>query len=322
MPDANQSLPDQPLSDEEILVKHIFRGSSFAVVRLEEITEIGNLKADAVSCYRPVNAQELWAVERIALCQQKMLRGERLESGLFTTALDYCLERDGRPIRLMHEKLAGDGDIEITRAQNRNFALGEGFRIMMKESNVWSILMRYQTNAERQYRRAVEDWERLSRMRPQMPNHPDLGAAPDVIDDIAPIEEINPSARPEPAAASPVQTQDAPPDTREGATPLAPAAACTSKTQEPTSRIHSSIAPQAGRLKIESPARPVQVNPPASPLRRSRKPRPTAPASKTRRPACRPAGGPAASPVPAPAAPDSGLPESRLPPFPCPAGIS
>jgi hypothetical protein len=194
---------NQPLSDEEILVKHVFRGSSFAVVRLEEITEIGNLKADAVSCYRPVNAQELWAVERIALCQQKMLRGDRLESGLFTTALDYCLERDGRPVRLMNEKLAGDGDIEITRAQNRNFALGEGFRIMMKESEVWSILMRYQTNAERQYRRAVEDWERIKRLRPQMPNHPDIGTAPEVIDDIAPIKEINPDARPEPELYAP-----------------------------------------------------------------------------------------------------------------------
>jgi hypothetical protein len=286
MPKPDQPLSDQPLSDEEILVKHIFRGSSFAVVRLEEITEIGNLKADAVSCYRPVNAQELWAVERIALCQQKMLRGERLESGLFTTALDYCLERDGRPVRLMNEKLAGDGDIEITRAQNRNFALGEGFRIMMKESNVWSILMRYQTNAERQYRRAVEDWERLSRLRPQMPNHPDLGAAPDPIDDIAPIEEINPSVRPEPVAAEPAAPAVETPNAPEDATSLAPAAASTSKKQEPTSRVHSSDAPEAGRLKVA---------PLALPLRRSRHPRSTPAAPKTRRRTCRPIANPSSS---------------------------
>jgi hypothetical protein len=121
MPRVNQ------LSDEEILVKHAFRGSSFAVVRLEELSEIGNLKADAVACYRPVNAQELFAVEYIAVCQQRLLRGARLESGLFTTALDYCLEGDGRTFRPMSENMVGHGDIEITRAQNRNSPRAKGF---------------------------------------------------------------------------------------------------------------------------------------------------------------------------------------------------
>jgi hypothetical protein len=250
MPKANQ-----PLSDEEILVKHAFRGSSFAVVRLEELTEIGNLKADAVACYRPVNAQEIFAIEHIALCQQRLLRGFRLESGLFTTALDYCLEGDGRTFRPMSENMVGHGDIEITRAQNRSFAAGEGLRIMVKESDVWSVLLRFQVNAERQYRRAVEDFERLKRMRPEMPNHPDVGTAPDVIDDIAPLREINPMIRlepdpcePEPAAA-PVEPSNLAPDAPEDGATLAPAAASTPKTQEPTSRIHSSNAPDVVRLK-------------------------------------------------------------------------
>ncbi|HWD99270.1 MAG TPA: hypothetical protein VG345_09540 [Bryobacteraceae bacterium] len=301
MSKPNQPLSPQSLLEEEILVKHVFRGSSFAVVRLEELSEIGNLKADAVSCYRPVNAQELFAVEYIAVCQQRMLRGARVESGLFTTALDYCLEQDGRTFRPMSENMVGNGDIEITRAQNRNFAAGEGVHRMVKESNVWSILMRYQVNAERQYRRAVEDFERLKRLRPEMPNHPNVGAAPYVIDDIAPLKEINPLIRletlrlePEPcAAASSVETPNTPEnDSPEDGTPLAPAAAATRNTQNPTSRIVGP-APAGGRLKVTPRGgRQEKKKPFASlPLRRSDNPRRRL-VSKARGPACRPLGPP------------------------------
>jgi hypothetical protein len=316
MPDLNK-----PLSDEEILVKHVFRGSSFAVVRLEELSEVGNLKADAVSCYRPVNAQELFAVEYIAVCQQRMLRGARLECGLFTTALDYCLEQDGRTFRPMSESMVGHGDIEITRAQNRNFAAGEGVHRMVKETDVWSILLRYQVNAERQYRRAVQDFERLKRMRPEMPNHPNIGTEPDVIE-VAPLKEINPLIRlepefcsAEPAAESPLEPSNVVPNTPENdapedGTPLAPAAASTTKTREPIRRIPGSATPEGSRVKVK----------PFAPLRRL-SPRPTASASKARRAAsllgrtvCRPAAHPAPSHLPAttPAA-------SSNPPEPVPA---
>jgi hypothetical protein len=200
----------------------------------------------------------------------------------------------------MNEKLAGDGDIEITRSQNRNFALGEGFRMMMKESEVWSILMRYQTNAERQYRRAVEDWERIKRLRPQMPNHPDIGTAPEVIDDIAPIKEINPDARPEPELCAPEPAAPAveTPNASQDGTPLAPAA----KKQKPVSRVHSSSAPETGRLKVK----------PLAPLRCCNNPRSTPPVSKRRpsqfhRPACRPTGEPAPG-----QSPESSLPDSAV----------
>src|SRR6201992_2161939 len=146
MPEINLSLnPNDPL------VQHAFRGSSFAVVRLEELNEIANLKADAVACYRPTNSQELFAVERIALSQQAILRGYRLESGLFTVALNCAIEDSGRAFRPMGEDMIGDGDIEITRAQNRNYAAGEGVRQMSTESDVWALLIRYQVNADRQY---------------------------------------------------------------------------------------------------------------------------------------------------------------------------
>ncbi|HJT89684.1 MAG TPA: hypothetical protein VJ732_17565 [Bryobacteraceae bacterium] len=94
--------------------KHGFTASSFAVVRLEELDEITRLKADLVAVYEPVNSQELFALERMALAQQAILRSARLEAGLFTDALDETLIGDEPFIRMCKE-LAGDGDIRITR---------------------------------------------------------------------------------------------------------------------------------------------------------------------------------------------------------------
>src|SRR2546425_864559 len=122
--------------------QHGFTASTFAVVRLEDLNEVARLKADLTAVYQPVNSQELFAIERIALAQQALLRAARLESGLFTSALDQALDHTGRPIILMTPELVGDGDIEITRAQNRNFALGEGFHRMARQANSWSLFLR------------------------------------------------------------------------------------------------------------------------------------------------------------------------------------
>ncbi len=151
---------------------HGFTASTFAVVRLEDLNEVAHLTADLTALYQPVNSQELFALERIALAQQALLRAARLESGLFTTCLNQALDRGGEPIIPMTEDLAGEGDIEITRAQNRNFALGEGFHRMARQSNTWSLFLRYQAQAERQYRRAVEEFERLRALRLELPNEP------------------------------------------------------------------------------------------------------------------------------------------------------
>src|ERR1051326_90188 len=51
----------------------------FAVVRLEELQEIDHLRADLLAVYQPVNSQELFAIERIALAQQALLRAARLD---------------------------------------------------------------------------------------------------------------------------------------------------------------------------------------------------------------------------------------------------
>jgi hypothetical protein len=152
--------------------KHGFISSTFAVVRLEDLHDIARLKDDLLAVYKPVNSQELFAVERIALAQQALLRAARLESGLFSTCLNETLDSAGQAMILMNPDLAGDGDIEITRAQNRNYLLGEGFHRMTSKSNSWSLFLRYHAQAERHYRRAVEEFERLRRLRSRPSNEP------------------------------------------------------------------------------------------------------------------------------------------------------
>ncbi len=127
--------------------KHGFTASTFAVVRLEDLQEIAHLKEDLVALYQPVDSQELFALERITLAQQSLLRAARLEAGLFTTALNSACDCLGTPITLMNETLAGNGDIEITRQQNRNYLPGEGFQQMAHKSNSWSLFLRYQAQA-------------------------------------------------------------------------------------------------------------------------------------------------------------------------------
>ena len=48
---------------------HGFTASTFAVVRLEDLQEIAHLKSDLTAVYQPVNSQELFAIERMALTQ-------------------------------------------------------------------------------------------------------------------------------------------------------------------------------------------------------------------------------------------------------------
>jgi hypothetical protein len=199
--------PEGKARSSQNAVKHGFRSASFCVVRLEDLDEIEKLKADAVACYRPVNSQELVAVERIAIAQQQIFRGGRLDAGMFTSAMNEVLDRTNRPILPMDPDMVGDGDIEITRQQNRNYCIAEGFRRIAKESNAIGLTLRYRAQAEREYRRAVEDFDRLKALRAQpatragvvglqtksyeLPNEPNVGLEPPEPEDIQPIEELN-----------------------------------------------------------------------------------------------------------------------------------
>jgi hypothetical protein len=167
--------------------RHGFAAADYAVVRLEDLQAVARLKADLIAVYQPVNSQELFAIERIALAQQALLRASRLEAGLFTACLNEALDPTGNPIVPMTEELVGD--LEITRAQNRNFALAEGFRRLVREGHAWTLFLRYQAQTERHYRRAIEEFERLKALRRELPNQPIFEGQPE--------EESIPSAPPE-----------------------------------------------------------------------------------------------------------------------------
>jgi hypothetical protein len=159
--------------------KHGFTAATFAVVRLEDLEEVARLREDLIPDYRPVNAQELFAIERLALAQQSLLRVARLEAGLFTAGMNDTLDPLNDPVNLMNPEMAGNGDVEITRAQNRNLLLALGFRKTADRSNAWGLFLRYQVQAERNYRRAVEDFERLKSKRDDLPNEPIIPAQPE-----------------------------------------------------------------------------------------------------------------------------------------------
>jgi hypothetical protein len=51
-------------------------------------------------------------------------------------------------------------------------------------------MLRYRAQAEREYRRAVEDFDRLKALRHEMPNEPNVGLESEP-EDVVPIEELN-----------------------------------------------------------------------------------------------------------------------------------
>ena len=151
--------------------KHSFAGTDFAIVKIEDRDAVDRLRADLLAVYQPVNSQEIFAIERIALAQHNLLRIARFEAGLFNAALNRALliPEDETPFVPLHVDLQVDQ--EETRVQNRYYCLAQGFHHMNRENAAtWSLFLRYQTLAERQYRRAVEEFERLKALRPELPN--------------------------------------------------------------------------------------------------------------------------------------------------------
>ena len=77
--------------------RHGFTAFSYAVVRLEDLNEVANLKDDLVAFYQPVNSQELFAVERIALAQQALLRAARSNPASLPPASIRATTPSGNP---------------------------------------------------------------------------------------------------------------------------------------------------------------------------------------------------------------------------------
>ena len=192
-----------------------FRAADFAVIRLEDFQEIARLEADLVSVYRPVNSQETVALRRMALAQQAIFRAYRLEAGLCASAMNEFCDGRGDLTLVMNAQFVGDGDIEITHGQNRNVAFAEGFQRMVARSDVWTVFLRYQAQAERNYRRALEEFERLRALRPEL-------ASPQPPPD-APVPPVRRSPEVRPFPNAPQRNQSPAPISSGHTTPPSPA---------------------------------------------------------------------------------------------------
>ena len=113
-----------------------------------------------------------FAVERIALAQQAILRAARLEAGFFSLCLGESFDTSGQFRLPMNSQLTEE--IETCQAQNRNYLLGDGFHRLIRQTNSFALLLRYQAQAERQYRRAIEEFERLKALREELRNEPNF----------------------------------------------------------------------------------------------------------------------------------------------------
>ena len=178
--------------------KHGFTATSFAVVRLEDLNEVANLREDLIETYRPINSQELFAVERIALAQQAILRAARLEAGFFSLCLGESFDTSGQFRIPMNSQLTAE--IEISQAQNRNYLLGDGFHRLIRQNNSFALLLRYQAQAERQYRRAIEEFDRLKALRAELRNEAN-SAEGETNESTCPSCETNPIPPADPAPA-------------------------------------------------------------------------------------------------------------------------
>jgi hypothetical protein len=217
--------------------KHGFAAAAYTVPRLEDIEEVAELRESVIDLYKPTNGQELFAVERIAITQQSMNRAARLEAGTLTTCLNDVLNLRERPLMEMDPEMYGGG--EPGRQQVKNYLLAEGFRRSVGASNVIHLCMRYNAQAERLYRRAVQDFERIR----DLTSGADpggaalLGCLPDCLPPdppsqvLAPPDQTNPIP-PEPQQTEPVtQSEPVPEATPEPTDP--PAAATRNPWSQP-----------------------------------------------------------------------------------------
>jgi len=146
---------------------HHFAPDPFSIVRIEDRAAIASLVADAIATYQPINSQERDAVERIALAKHSMRRMSVLEAGFFTNCLDQAMSGPAEPFILNRSDLATGIDIPLE--QHRAYWLAFGFNCFTRQSNIAATFLRFQAQAERLHRRAVEDFHRLLKLRGQLP---------------------------------------------------------------------------------------------------------------------------------------------------------
>jgi hypothetical protein len=139
--------------------KHGFASTRFSLEGIEDPQELANLRADLFQTYQPVGPQEMFALERAALAQQQILRSYQFEAGT-----------------LSHFE---DTPRELPRAL---YTAGRAFKNASPKGQQLPLLLRYQARAERMYRRAIDEFERLKSHRSappaDFPNEPILDTQP------------------------------------------------------------------------------------------------------------------------------------------------
>jgi hypothetical protein len=163
-----------------------------------------------------------------------LIRASRIESGLLAICLDDAVGSDGELIHPMSASMAGIGLSEITLDQNRNFGVAESFLRLARKPHAWTLFLRYQAQAERLYRRAVQEFERLRALRSEFEE-----TAQEIAETEIPNEPNSPS-QPEATEPDPTSGSNPIPDSRHsgGRTP--------SSAPDPQVRLSAPVLSPAG----------------------------------------------------------------------------
>jgi hypothetical protein len=202
--------------------------STFTAIGAEDLDAIAHIQAGLVDHYQPANSEELFAIERIALARHSLLRTYRMESGLISYGLQKASQTPGDP-RILRDP-EEPGDPLVTAGQKSSFWMAAGFCEANKTS-VWQFFLRYQSQTERFYRHAIEEFERLRRHRGRIPEQTVVEPAPG------------------PAAGRPPTTEPGRPPTTEPGRP-------------PTTEPGRPPSTEPGRPPTTEPARPPTTEPP------------------------------------------------------------
>ena len=152
--------------------KHGFAAIAYTLGNLEDNHEIEHLVADAVEFYQPQNSQERYAVERIALAQQAVLRAARLEAGMLSASFVDFVHNGDEGLYVVDFDISAN---PITPEQDRTLMLAQAF--IQYGGGGFSLFLRYQAQAERRYRAAIQEFERLKDLRVETSAEP-AGDAP------------------------------------------------------------------------------------------------------------------------------------------------
>ena len=198
--------PEGKVRSAQNLRKPTFNPAAFPIARVVELDSIAKQRADAIATYQPVNSQERFAVERIALTRQSLLLCAAIESGFLTGFRNGTIARDVFPPDMLTV------DIQAAHLQKPNLCLAAAAQRVLRKSGAWYLFVRYQAQTERLLRSAIKDFERLKNLRAELPNEAKNEAKNEPISKPK-IEEIAPriSCR-RPAAASELNSAPAVPN--------------------------------------------------------------------------------------------------------------